>query len=786
MKSIALLLLMCFFTTTASAQKLTIKGSIKLEESTPSATYEVEILGSTNKKTILVRKSFNAPDFELELPKNIQCTVRLTASGYSKIDILLERNNVPIIDLGEVYLKLNSTKLDSVIVTARRPSVQIRGSKMTIDVKNTVLSDMGSVMDMLSNTPGLKTGNNGVEVPGKGTPLFIVDGREIKQIDMLDILKSDNVESVEIDRAPSAAYSANTRAIVRIKTIRGIKDYIFLKANNIFSVKRKVSETPSLDFRFKKGAISSYMSYMYSNGGYLIKETYFREIYHSDYTFTSSSKREIPDRYQSHKFIWSTDFDINKKNRLGLVYYFYHNGDNEDNLGNTTLTDATNEIQKYLDQSTFTNSNTHSVSLSYNLDVSKNSKFSFVGDYATVHNNSYMQSKETNLATQVYTDIRTIGKSRYDVYTATSRYDFKLPYNIQSQIGGKYSYVTTPSTTTSDNPYLNGGNYQNHTDMDDSNAAGFFSASKDWKKFSLQLGLRYEDVTTKVTTQSNEEKKQASRRYSDFFPNAQVSYTLNKDWNFGLSYSRSTSRPGYYSLNSSSIYKDSLSYDVGNTTIRPSFTNDFSLYADWKGWSLSISYTEMKDGIMQALICKDENSNITYSVPLNSSTSKEFSSGLSYRKNSKKFDFYGSLRVLIPHMKYPFMNETVTANMLSWETQLNATYYLNKKITFYTNFEYDSRKESMNMFKRSVNQWNIGARGKFLKDRLTMDLRVMDLLHGSNYNNLYDSYLNIKDGTRGTNDFRGVKLILSYIIFKNDIKVKAQRENEEVLMRTSK
>jgi len=137
-------------------------------------------------------------------------------------------------------------------------------------------------------------------------------------------------------------------------------------------------------------------------------------------------------------------------------------------------------------------------------------------------------------------------------------------------------------------------------------------------------------------------------------------------------------------------------------------------------------------------------------------------------------------------MKYPFMNEPVTANMLSWETQLNATYYLNKKITFYTNFEYDSRKESMNMFKRSVNQWNIGARGKFLKDRLTMDLRVMDLLHGSNYNNLYNNYLNIKDGTRGTNDFRGVKLILSYIIFKNDIKVKAQRENEDVLMRTSK
>jgi hypothetical protein len=88
------------------------------------------------------------------------------------------------------------------------------------------------------------------------------------------------------------------------------------------------------------------------------------------------------------------------------------------------------------------------------------------------------------------------------------------------------------------------------------------------------------------------------------------------------------------------------------------------------------------------------------------------------------------------------------------------------------------------MYQKSVNQWNMGVRGKFLKDRLTVDLQAMDMLHGSHYNNLYNRYLNIKEGTYGTNDFRGVRLNLSYVIFKKDVQVRARRENEDVLMRT--
>lgn len=776
------ILVLSFFALTVSAQPLIIKGAAYFEESKQIA-YQVEILLTNN--TSVVKKTFETSVFELDSLMNAPYKVKLTAMAYKPIEIILGKSKTPVVDLGAIYFKPDYYLLDSVTVTARRPEVRMKGSKMTVNIKNTILSDMGSVKDMLLNTPGLIQSSSGIEVPGKGTPLFIVDGKEIKDLGMLDILKSDNVENIEIDRSPSAAYSASTKAVVTINTIRGIQDYLFLRANYLFSAKRKISNTPSLDFRFKKGIVSSSMSYLYSNGGSLVKETYYRDIYHPDYTFTSSSYHEIPAQYQGHKFNWSTDFYINKKNSLGLVYYFNQYERDARDLGNTTITDSINETLKYEDRNTLSMNHTHSISLSYRLIPNKNSQFLFVGDYATSRINNNTRAKETELNTGAYTDIQTTGKSLYNILTAKGQYDFKLPYSIKAQTGSQFSYVTSPVATSSDNPYLYGGNYYNNTNIDDYKIAGFFSASRDWKKFGLRLGLRYEYVSTYVSTQDNANKNDVSRKYSDFFPNAALNYTLNNNWNFSLNYSRSTTRPGYYFFNSSSVYQDSLSYTEGNSAIRTSFTNDISLYVNWKNWSLDFGYSNITDPLVQVLICKNTYSNITSFIPINFSRVQNFNSGLSYQKTGKKFSWYASLRGTLPHVKYPFMNETITTKMLQLETAINSTYYLNKKFSIYTNFSYTSPNEYMNINQKSVNRWNLGIRGKFLKDRLNVDLQFMDILHGSNYNNLYTRYLNIKDGTRGTNDFRGVRINLSYVIFKNDIQVKAKRENEDVLMRTS-
>lgn len=89
-------------------------------------------------------------------------------------------------------------------------------------------------------------------------------------------------------------------------------------------------------------------------------------------------------------------------------------------------------------------------------------------------------------------------------------------------------------------------------------------------------------------------------------------------------------------------------------------------------------------------------------------------------------------------------------------------------------------------YQYATNALNLGIRGVFLNEKLMVDLYGTDLLRGSNFNNLYDRYLNIKSGTRGKGDARGIALRVSYVLFnKNKVSVKSQRGNSEVIERTN-
>lgn len=122
--------------------------------------------------------------------------------------------------------------------------------------------------------------------------------------------------------------------------------------------------------------------------------------------------------------------------------------------------------------------------------------------------------------------------------------------------------------------------------------------------------------------------------------------------------------------------------------------------------------------------------------------------------------------------------------MVSWGSNLNLNYTLNKQWTFYTTFSYDSRSEYGTTFIHSRNRWDVGVRARFLKNRLTANLVVTDILHGANYNRVMDRFVNVADGTYGKSDFQGVKLTLAYTIFNKRINVRAEQGNAEELMRT--
>ena len=78
---------------------------------------------------------------------------------------------------------------------------------------------------------------------------------------------------------------------------------------------------------------------------------------------------------------------------------------------------------------------------------------------------------------------------------------------------------------------------------------------------------------------------------------------------------------------------------------------------------------------------------------------------------------------------------------------------------------------------------NLGFSGKFLKERLSINLEFMDILGKANYNNLSTTFRNVIYGTKGKSDMRGIRLRISYTIFNKSIKINGTRENTEILNR---
>lgn len=673
--------------------------------------------------------------------------------------------------------------LDSLVVVGRQPVVKTRGNISTIRVKGSVLADMGSVTDMLDKVPGLTSTPEGIVVVGRGTPVYEIDGRIVQQRDMLKAMQANAVESLEIDRFPSATYPAGTKAVVRIKTIKHINDFTYLDVQNAFSVRRTVSGTPSLSYKYKKGWYTTTLTYMFSTFGNKNKETYYKDIIHPDYTFHSSEVRQAPERSHMHYLVWGNEFQLNKKNVVGFSYYGNLNRANDHEIGQDILDWQDSRSVKDIRRRNVGRTNTHSFSLYYNYDIDPKTRLRFTSDYAFVksHHDIHLYEAEGTKAANTWTGT----DGRYHVWTNNLKYYFSLFKSFSAVAGLRYEHTESPSEVWSDNKYLMDGHYYNHIETRENNSSAFIATSRKWGKLGAAVGLRYEythrTVSSKMGTDG--QPQFAKQHYSYVYPTLSLTYTPDDAWNFYANYRRNIMHPTFKNINPTLTYRDSLSYEGGNVDLLSTIEDYVSIGANWKDLSLEVDYTYDRHPILEPEVCIAEGSNIVATTPLNLKYNQSLYTSLSYNKTFKTFDVYASTSLSWPYCEYVFNGQTCHAHKMQVYIQANCTCNLTKNWAFYTAFTYQGRNEYMTTYQKAVNKWNCGIRAKMLKGKLTANLEYADILHGANYNNLYDRYLNVTSGTHGTNDMRGIELVLSYNIFNKDIRTSGSRQNSEILQR---
>ena len=111
-------------------------------------------------------------------------------------------------------------QIEEITVKASLPKTRMKGDAICTRVAGSVLEQAGTAEDVLSKVPGIVVKQGQIEVLGKGTPIYYINGRKVEDPIELQRLQSTEIKEVEVIRTPGAQYNADANAIVKIRTVK--------------------------------------------------------------------------------------------------------------------------------------------------------------------------------------------------------------------------------------------------------------------------------------------------------------------------------------------------------------------------------------------------------------------------------------------------------------------------------------------------------------------------------------------------------------------------------------
>jgi len=760
----------------SSAQEISITGNLNDQTHTPIEYFHAMLLSSSD-SSLVVGGAFLDGDFELIAPNKGNYILSFSCLGYQS-----KHENVSVtkkINLGEIQLNQNNLNLKEVNIAARRPSFKEKRGKIIMNVVNTSISDLGSTIDVLERAPGvIIDSQNNISIFGKGSPLIFIDDKEVIVNNELESIQSDDIASIEIDRNPSAVYSANARSVIRIITKEAKRDQFNVQAYNYATYARKFQNYTGVKVNNRKGKLSNFFQFAYENTKIKTPTENFQYNYLQNYTIQNNSTTTENLKRNSYVLFLGSKYLINAKNELNFQYSY--NGLYDDY--NTLSVQRINKTNEHEDIRRIVNHSNedkeqHNSNISYKLEIDSISSYSLSMDFARISAPSRSNIQELNLTQNSKLQSKILNSNIYHVYTLNSRYQYSLLGLFKSVVGVKVAQIEDNGSTESS--YISNNNiYQDRNTIKDNVLAGYFTASKQLKDVSFDVGLRLEHSITKI---KNNQETVVDCNSTEIFPSLLINYQINKNENVTFSYSKKISRPSFSELSPAFSYIDSLSYEQGNPLLKPTIYHSLSLdYSPLKKLSFSAEYTNSKNAIIFTSVNDPESPDIIKHTAINIGRSEKINFMSNYNLSINNYSFFISNGVEFPIINAPYLNSEIKIRRASWYTQIKNDIHLNKNILLYCKFKYQSKANYDLTIMRNRYNLSCGIQAKFLQKRMLISLSTNDILNKYNAD-WFDKYQNIKSGQIRDHDTSYVRLYVRYNFnnFKN-IFNKQSKNSEEL------
>ena len=621
MKKILLSFSVILISCLAFAQQNVIKGKV-LEINKINLVPATTISLLKLKDSAIVKTSFAdaAGNFSLENVKTGSYILMATAVGYEKtfsIPIEINETNQQQV-VQALFLKPVDKSLALVTVVAKKPFIERKLDRTIINVESSITSAGSTAMEVLEKSPGVAVDKDGkISLKGKQGVIILIDGKQtyMGAQDLANYLQSmpaSNLEQIELMPNPSAKYDASGNSgVINIKTKRNKQKGFNGSIKNTLAFGKYPRTFNTLNLNYKNGKFN-----VFSSIGINYRKNFQVLTINRKYMDNNGTTNAIFD--QSADFIKTNynktarlgvDFFASKKTTIGVLATGYLTTGTQDGTNTSFLKDGGNTVNSILsstneEKKIFKNGGLN-VNLRHTFD-SKGREISVDIDalkYKSMQHQFFSSQNYTPLwLKQSSEDLKADLPATINVYSAKVDYVHPFKNGLKMETGIKTSFVNTDNlagyfniindVTQVDNEKTNHFKYNENIN------AGYVNFSKEYKKWSLQTGLRLENTNYKGNQFGNPIKADSSfkKSYTGLFPTMFAGYKLNSKNEFGFSYGRRISRPDYESLNPFIFFIDKYTYEAGNPFLKPMYANVFELSHTYNKFLTSnLNYTHSKD-----------------------------------------------------------------------------------------------------------------------------------------------------------------------------------------------
>lgn len=473
--------------------------------------------------------------------------------------------------------------LEEVVVVANRPVLKQAPDKIIYLIQNDPYALGLNAIQVLDRIPRISVTNDKVNVAGKNSVKYIIDGHLLEMPDeaielQLKNLQSSGIEKIELLTTPPAKYaSTNNVAYVSITTknerlgTRGniwgnatVRESIsYLLGGNISHSTRRFEMSADMSWQDLKGINDL-------NREYLFK----------DYQITSNRSNHFKNRAYAANALLKYKF-TNSIN-AGVIFNFSTIGFSS-MLHDTSNIRDESYISDNISPSCPNNAITVTAFSDWNID-SQGKMLSLTYNFFNRKIKSKSDITSTLLNDGVLTHVTNEGNNDYSIQSV--KLDANLPFPFLKMEAGA-SFTGIDNTTRLDiynftNTTQNSDRINNSFKYNEKTGAVYMSAERNYiNSFFTKLGLRYE--YTQVEGYQAMGEKRHNKHYGYLIPYVTLSWNSMSIGRYSLSYSMGITRPNFNDLNPFRYYTTSTDYYTGNPDLNPSIAHNLELSYNFRG-----------------------------------------------------------------------------------------------------------------------------------------------------------------------------------------------------------